>query len=245
VFPLGDIFFDVSDVKNIFSDISLKTLEKAICRFNETGPFCLSMWHKSVLGEGGPPDFSELIPKGFAPMLANCLQSERLPLTARIRILEPGEDGHDFDLYRTYPYFEDVLEWLTGTRPFANIRHAFELREFEKDVLPGCLSRMHKARLLRREGNRYVARYARATAKPFRHDYVTFSERISSDTDQFLQRVFASRITPGFDLSRSRASSEKIAEWTERLEEILDEVQGHFDPAGEPFSAHIMTLQGA
>ena len=72
----------------------------------------------------------------------------RFPLRSRTRKLDLSCDNTVLDLYLNFPFFPDVLDWLAGVRPYANIRHGFEAKEFREEVLPSCLRRLKREKLV-------------------------------------------------------------------------------------------------
>jgi len=161
------------------------------------------------------------------------------------RVLDLGEDGHDFDLFRSHPYFLDVLEWLAGKKDASQIRHPFSAQDWERRALPACLEHLRKVNLVRRRGTHYVPLHRHILVRECSEDPLSVCERIATHTDTFLERALTARCAADFSVVRTRVSRKFLEDWQMRLSDLLEEMQLAHDPFGVSYSAHIMTLQGA
>lgn len=165
------------------------------------------------------------------------------PLHSKVRKVDLSKERSILDIYLKFPFFPDVLEWLAGMRPFANIRHGFEVKEFREEILPSCL------RHLKREKFVHFTSVGRLTAVDRVHlqnaptDAFTMCERISQEMDHFLMRSFDSTRQPQFQMARTRATPEKVREWTLRLDALFAEMNRNDEPHGEDVTIQLVALE--
>lgn len=170
--------------------------------------------------------------------LAPCLDSRP------IKVMDLGEDGHDFYLYKTFPYFVDVLEWLEGTRPLQNIRHSFSLENFRVRVLPILLARLRLERLVRKEDGRLVPSHDAVALKNMPRDPWIHCEIATSAIDKTVERCLGRRLCPTFETVRTKASPQVIADWKRRMSELFAEIDDHDDPHGVSFTLNVLGVEG-
>ena len=170
------------------------------------------------------------------------LQQEPSLSLSRLKTMDIGEDGHDFELYKTYPYFVDVLEWLHGTRPYQNIRHGFGEAMFRVCVLPQLLTRLRVARLIRKENGRFLPCYEDVILRGMPRDSWVNCEIAVAHLDENVKHCLDRCIAPSFETARTKAQPSVIAEWQRRLSNLFAEIDEHDDPHGADFSLSLFGI---
>ena len=160
----------------------------------------------------------------------------------RIKVMDIGEDGHDFELFKTFPFFIDVLEWLDGGRPFQNIRHTFAESDFKARILPNLLKKLRRAKLVRDEQGQVVPTHEAVLLRNMPRDPWIHCEIASSQIDETLKRCLEESQAPVFESVRTKAKLEMITDWKRRLSNLLAEIDMHDDPDGIPFSLNILKI---
>ncbi len=177
--------------------------------------------------------------------MTSCNRNEYDHRCVSTKFIDVSEDGHYFDLYKSYPYFVDVLEWIEGIRPITAIRHNHSDEEFRKHILPNLLKRLNSEGLLRVVGGSFVTVYSDVILKTGKCDAVDECEIAASQLDTLLQRAFDSRHKPKLDIVRTKASPEQIRDWRRKLIHIFEEIEDHDDPDGVSFTVNMLSLQEA
>lgn len=175
-------------------------------------------------------------------MSSLALNLSSLPSANTVKVMNIGEDGHDFDLFKTFPFFIDVLEWLEGTRPYQNIRHTFTEGEFRKSILPTLLKRLQSERLIRSEHGHLTPTHDAVVLKNMPRDPWIHCEMAANQLDGTLKRCLDERRAPDFEMARTKAKPEKIADWSRQLRNLLAEIDDHDDPCGVPFSLSALSV---
>jgi hypothetical protein len=169
------------------------------------------------------------------------IQYERSSLTTKF--INLAEDGHFFELYKSHPYFVDVLEWVEGIRPLEAIRHNHCEHDFRRNILPALLKRLKDEGLLRIVGGTYSSVYSDVILKGTDCDPFVDCEIAASQIDTLLQRAFETHQAPKLDVVRTKASPEQIRDWRRKLIHIFEEIEDHDDPDGVPFVLNLLSLK--
>lgn len=162
---------------------------------------------------------------------------------SRVRRLDLSQEGPLLQLYLRFPFFPDVLDWLAGVRPYVNIRHGFETKEFREDILPSCLRRLKREKLVHFTSIGRLISVDRVSLKNAPSDAYSICERISQETDLLLLRSFNSTRHPRFQMVRTRATPEKVREWTSRLDALLAEIDRNDEPHGDDLTIQLAMLE--
>lgn len=168
--------------------------------------------------------------------------SNRFPLRSKARTIDLSQEGSHLDLYLKFPFFPDVLDWLAGMRPYANIRHGFEAKEFRKEILPSCLRRLKREKLVQFTSVGRLISVDRVSLQNAPSDAYSVCDRISQETDLLLLRAFNCTHQPRFQLVRTRATPEKVREWTMRLDALFEEMDRNDEPHGDDLTIQLATL---
>lgn len=169
--------------------------------------------------------------------------SNGFPCRSKVRTLDLSTGGRFLDLYLKFPFFPDVLDWLAGMRPYANIRHGFEAKEFRREILPSCLRRLKREKLVHFTSVGRLISVDRVSVQNAPSDAYSVCDRISKETDLFLMRSFESELQPRFQVVRTRATPEKVREWTTRLDALLAEMDRNDEPHGDDLTLQLATLE--
>jgi hypothetical protein len=163
----------------------------------------------------------------------------------RTRVLDLDKNGVHLELYKAYPYFIDVLEWLEGIRPFSAIRHNHDADVFTDAVLPKLMTLLKRERLVRTTFGQPKPVWDAVLLRNVPRDRETCFEVVSEQVDTLLMRSIHAKHPLRFDVVRTLASPEQIKEWRRRLVMIFEEIEDHEDPEGSPFTLNLLTLQDA
>lgn len=163
----------------------------------------------------------------------------------RTRVLDLEKNAAHLELYKAYPYFIDVLEWLEGIRPFSAIRHNHGADVFTETVLPNLMTLLKRERLIRTTFGQSKPIWDAVLLRNVPRDPDTCFEMVSEQVDTLLMRSLHAKHPLRFDVVRTLASPEQIKEWRRRLVMIFEEIEDHDDPEGLPFSLNLLTLQDA
>lgn len=159
------------------------------------------------------------------------------------KVINLGEDGHYFALYKAHPYFVDVLEWLEGIRPFAAIRHNYSDDEFKENILPDVLCALKREKLIKGVFGNLHPVYSDVLVKNTPRDPIVRCEVIASQLDILLRRAFEEMQNLKLDIVRTKASPEQISDWRRQLIHIFEDIEDHDDPDGVPFTLNMLTLK--
>lgn len=159
------------------------------------------------------------------------------------KVINLGEDGHYFALYKAHPYFVDVLEWLEGIRPFTAIRHNYSSDEFRENVLPDVLCALKREKLVKGVYGQLKPVYGDVLVKNMPRDPILRCEVIAAQLDILLRRAFEDMQTLKLDIVRTKASPDQIRDWRRQLIHIFEEIEDHDDPDGVPFVLNMVSLK--
>ena len=163
----------------------------------------------------------------------------------RTRVLDLDKNGAHLEMYKAYPYFIDVLEWLEGIRPYCAIRHNHEANVFTDAVLPSLMTLLKRERLVKETFGKPKPVWDAVLLRNVPRDRETCFEVVSEQVDTLLMRSLQAKHPLRFDVVRALASPEQIKEWRRRLVMIFEEIEDHDDPDGSAFTLNLLSLQDA
>jgi hypothetical protein len=180
---------------------------------------------------------------GLDMPISACAQKQFEKRRVATKYVDLAEDGHYLELYKSYPYFVDVIEWVQRIRPIEAIRHNHNYGHFQRCVLPRILERLREEGFLRVVGGVMAPVYADVILRTDGCDAVVVGEVAQSQLDTLLRRALDTRKKPKLDVVRTKASPEQIRDWRRQLIHIFEEIEDHDDPEGVSFTLNMLSLQ--